>query len=77
MSERTVRRYTVDSSAMKMDVENRIRRLKEWALVKDVGVIFPPLSFWEVWVAGELKDTVSKEREAEAELRKYLNGESI
>ena len=75
MSEGAFRKYTVDSPAMKMDVENKIRRLEEWALVKDVGVIFPPLSFWEVWVAGELKNTVSNEREAEAELRKYLNRE--
>ncbi len=75
MGERTVRRYTVDSSAMRMNIENRIERLKEWAVVKDVGVIFPPRSCWEVWVAGELKDTVFSEGAAEEELRKYLSGE--
>ncbi len=78
MSERTVRRYVVDSSAMRMDVENRITRLKEWAVVKDLGVIFssfPSRTCWEVWVAGELKDTVFREGDAEEELRKYLSGE--
>ena len=74
MSERIVRRYTVDSPAMKMDIENRIERLKEWAVVKDLGVVFPR-SCWEIWVAGELKDTVFSERAAEEELRKYLSGE--
>ncbi|MFL5628218.1 MAG: hypothetical protein ACJ788_21780 [Ktedonobacteraceae bacterium] len=74
MSMRNVSRYIVDSTAKKMDVENRIERLREWAVVKDTGVVFPR-TCWEIWVAGELKDTVFSERAAEEELRKYLSGE--
>jgi len=71
---RTVWKYTVKNAAEKMGTEEGIVRLKEWAVVHDLGVVFPRAS-WEIWVAGELKDTVFSERAAEEELRKYLSGE--
>ncbi len=71
---RTVWKYTVKNAAEKMGTEEGIVRLKEWAVVHDLGVVFPRAS-WEIWVAGELQDTRFSESDAVKELRKYLSGE--
>ena len=74
MGDRTVRRYVIDSFAMKMGVMDRIEDRKEWAIVQDIYE-HPDQPYWEVWVNGELKDTVFSQREAEEDMRKYLSGE--
>jgi hypothetical protein len=74
---RTVWKYTVNNAAEKMGAEEGIAGLKEWAVVKDVGVLFPPRTSWEIWVAGELKDTVFSEREALESMREFLSENTV
>jgi hypothetical protein len=74
MGDKTVKRYRAQDFSTKMGAMDRIEDRKEWAIVHDIYE-HPDQPYWEVWVEGQLKDTVSSEREALESMRNYLSGE--